>query len=270
MLSYVPASLQLFLRSLVPSKNTIDNMRYTAIGQSLIQMGRPRSIMCPLQIILGTEVHHRTGSQFIIDVLHKLGFSSSAKDVRKHERSLCLHDPFETPSDEHLPLYSGDNADVQIHTSDGHNTLHVMGMIRSSISTGSFTSEPVERRCPLLQELRERKTPICKLTKIKKEDIKDLLRNPEDFKLLSYPNLASKYDALRLSAAIFKPVPQWSGFMKLLTKDNTIIGKYKIDFLPFIDLDPTDESTIFTTLNFAIEDAKKLGQCPIITFDQPL
>ena len=270
MLSYVPASLQLFLRSLVPSKNTIDNMRYAAIGQSLIQMGRPRSIMCPLQIILGTEVHHRTGSQFIIDVLHKLGFSSSAKDVRKLERSLCLHDPFETPSDEHLPLYSGDNADVQIHTSDGHNTLHVMGMIRSSISTGSFTSEPVERRCPLLQELRERKIPICKLTKIKKEDIKDLLRNPEDFKLLSYPNLASKYDALRLSAAIFKPVPQWSGFMRLLTKDNTIIGKYKIDFLPFIDLDPTDESTIFTTLNFAIEDAKKLGQCPIITFDQPL
>ena len=145
-----------------------------------------------------------------------------------------------------------------------------MGMIRSSISTGSFTSEPVERRCPLLQELWERKIPICKLTKIKKEDIKDLLRNPEDFRLLSYPNLVSKYDALRLSAAIFKPVPQWSGFMKLLMKDNTIIGKYKIDFLPFIDLDPTDESTIFTSLNFAIEDAKKLGQCTIITFDQPL
>ena len=62
----------------------------------------------------------------------------------------------------------------------------------------------------------------------KKEDIKDLLRNHEDFKLLSYPNLASKHDALRLSAAIFKPVPQWSGFMGLLTKDNTIIGKYKI------------------------------------------
>ena len=58
--------------------------------------------------------------------------------------------------------------------------------------------------------------------------------------------------------------------MRLLTKDNTIIGKYKIDFLPFIDLDPTDESIIFTTLNFAIEDAKNLGQCPIITFDQPL
>ena len=69
-----------------------------------------------------------------------------------------------------------------------------------------------------------------------------------------------KYDALRLSAAIFKPVPQWAGFMRLL----------KIDFLPFIDLDPSDESTILTTLNFAIEDAKKLGQRPIVTFDQPL
>ena len=97
--------------------------------------------MCPLQIILGTEVHHRTGSQFIIDLLQKLGFSSSVKDVQKLERSLCLHDPFETPSDGHLPLYSGDNADVQIHTNEGHNTLHVMGMIRSSISNRIFTSK---------------------------------------------------------------------------------------------------------------------------------
>ena len=85
-------------------------------------------------------------------------------------------------------------------------------------------------------------------------------RNLEDLKLLSYPNLLIKYDALRLYAAIFKPVPQWAGFMRLLTKNNAIVGKYKIDFLPFIDLDPSDESTILTTLNFEIEYAKKLGQ----------
>ena len=44
----------------------------------------------------------------------------------------------------------------------------------------------------------------------------------------------------------------------------------KLIFLPFIDLNPSDESTILTTLNFVINDALKSVQKPIVTFDQPL
>ena len=44
----------------------------------------------------------------------------------------------------------------------------------------------------------------------------------------------------------------------------------KLIFLPFIDPNPSDESTIFTTLNFVINDALKSVQKPIVMFDQPL
>ena len=47
--------------------------------------------------------------------------------------------------------------------------------------------------------------------------------------------------------------------------------KDRIQFLPIIDLNPTDESCIYSTLLFVIDQAKILNvQTPSITFDQPL
>ena len=128
MLSYIPDLLQIFQRSLVPAGNTINDIHYSGIGQSIIQMVRPRSMLCPLQVVLGAEVHPRTGSAFI---------------TRNLERSMCSHELFETslPTTTNNTLYSADNADVQINTIDGHNTLHVMGMIRSSICNGIFSNK---------------------------------------------------------------------------------------------------------------------------------
>ena len=101
-------------------------------------------------------------------------------------------------------------------------------------------------------------------------EVNDTLMGIKEFNLSPQINFVAKYDTLRISAAIFKPVPQWAGFMRLLTRDNVHNGMYKIDFLPFFDLNPSDESTMFTTLNFVINDALKSAQKPIVTFDQPL
>ena len=52
-------------------------------------------------------------------------------------------------------------------------------------------------------------------------------------------------------------------------------GEYKfspVDALPFINLDQTKPSTIYTTLVFAVDECKKKNKktsC-IVTFDQPL
>ena len=47
--------------------------------------------------------------------------------------------------------------------------------------------------------------------------------------------------------------------------------KESIDFLPIIDLDPNDETCIYSTLQFVIREAARLGiPTPCITFDQPL
>ena len=50
MLSYVPKSLQLFLKQLAPTRSVTKDVKHAAIGQSLIQFARPHSIICPLQL----------------------------------------------------------------------------------------------------------------------------------------------------------------------------------------------------------------------------
>ena len=59
-------------------------------------------------------------------------------------------------------------------------------------------------------------------------------------------------DTLRICAATFRNVPEWSGYTRLLTRNNTSGDRYTVEFLPFIDIDPTHDSTIFTTLMFVI------------------
>ena len=76
----------------------------------------------------------------------------------------------------------------------------------------------------------------------------------KDFDILPQPNFVTKFDALRISASMFKDVPQLAGLMRLLTKKNSHNGMLKVNFLPFIDLNPNDVSAVF----------------PVVTFDQPL
>ena len=64
--------------------------------------------------------------------------------------------------------------------------------------------------------------------------------------------------------------PNWSGFMQNISK-----GEYpdqsKIRYLPIIDLNPTKEKCIYSTLLFIQEQAKKLNiATPCLTFVKPL
>ena len=66
--------------------------------------------------------------------------------------------------------------------------------------------------------------------------------------------------------------PNWSGYMMHVTSQApTLYEAASIKFLPIIDLNSSDETCIFSTLLFVIEQAKKLNiPTPCITFDQPL
>ena len=52
--------------------------------------------------------------------------------------------------------------------------------------------------------------------------------------------------------------------------DGPYPGKSKIAFLPMTDLNPSDESCIYTTLHFISKEDIKNNCTPILTFDQPL
>lgn len=81
-------------------------------------------------------------------------------------------------------------------------------------------------------------------------------------------------DRLWHAAGLFmtseSPRPNWNGFMQDISKGSHP-PKSNITMLPIIDLNPTDESCIYSTLLFVIEQSNKLNiDTPSITFDQPL
>lgn len=47
-------------------------------------------------------------------------------------------------------------------------------------------------------------------------------------------------------------------------------GKTNIDFLPIIDMPPSDQSCIYSTLKFILHEASRYNRTAVITFDQPL
>ena len=66
--------------------------------------------------------------------------------------------------------------------------------------------------------------------------------------------------------------PHWNGFMqKATSKNSNVVNTASISFLPIIDLNPSDENCIFSTLSFVIEQAKQMNsEVLCVTFDQPL
>ena len=85
----------------------------------------------------------------------------------------------------------------------------------------------------------------------------------------------ASYNLLWQSSCFFSspanPQPNWSGFMQEVTSDFSRQREDSINFLPIIDLNPSDENCIFSTLLFIIDQAKKLNvEIPSVTFDQPL
>ena len=69
-----------------------------------------------------------------------------------------------------------------------------------------------------------------------------------------------------------KPRPNWSGFMQhVFCNNRNSASKSEIIYLPIIDLNPSDETCIYSTLIYIQSQAKELNiLTPCITFDQPL
>ena len=67
------------------------------------------------------------------------------------------------------------------------------------------------------------------------------------------------------------PRSNWSGFMQAITEVPVSEQKSSVSFLPIIDLNPSDESCIYSTLLFIEEQAKLLNvNTPCVTSDQLL
>ncbi len=93
------------------------------------------------------------------------------------------------------------------------------------------------------------------------------------FKVTSAVKTTVQLDSLWLSSVALEieSIPGWGGFNHLVTEMNSVFQVSDVVALPFINLDPTNLSTIYTALLSAQSEASKYNRnyC-IVTFDQPL
>ncbi|CAG2210631.1 unnamed protein product [Mytilus edulis] len=240
--------------------------KISAIGHAIIQATRPRSVIAPLQIGLGIQMHHHFSSRFLIDTLFNLGFCSSYSEVQKFEMNAAASRSTENENEnQSFVQYIADNVDHNIRSLDGFGTFHGMGIIAAS-TPGIKTARSVPRTNPSIKEI----------TALAKINIKFYKEQSNSFKKLKYEvfekrdieNKSWKLDLLSKICWPLKFSASWSAIMHKTS------GSYpeqsSMKFLPMIDLNPSDESRIYTTLHFVCKEAKQNKCTPILTFDQPL
>lgn len=266
-LQFIPQSLLTLLQGLFVGTNTA--LKIASIGQSIMQATRPRIILAPLQFGLAVEMHHHFASRFIVDSLYKHGFSCSYSEVQKFEKSAALTKGKELPEPEggRFIQYICDNVDHNVRTLDGFGTFHGMGIISTS-TPGKLQEKPVPRVTVTADE-------IVKVGRINIKTFKSQHtgRCPLTYKELQAMEVHDPtyhVDLLWEAALVTgRSRPAWSGMMQSVHRGN-YPGKSAVQFLPMIDMDPTDMTCIFSTLTYVCDQARAYNVTPVITFDQPL
>lgn len=274
---WVPESLLVFLKHLVPSP-----LKQISIGQSITQCSRPRSMIAPIPFGIGVDVDKSFSTRWLVDHLSKFGFSVSSDEVKLFKQSAITQeelnaDQTEEPQTDKFAQWAADNVDHNICTLTGKGTFHGMGIISMS-SQSTIPDRSIARlKKNEFHGFSNTGVPITPYNGSSKIGLSKLnLKSMRE--LIIQPSLAPEMslDLVWQTAWFFQSIdshrPNWSGFMQHATKHkDKELMKQSIQFLPIIDLDPNDETCIYSTLQFVIKEAARLDiQTPSITFDQPL
>ena len=266
-LNYLPESLKLLLNTILSGKDK--DLKVASLGQAIMQGARPRVLLTPLGFGLGVQMYHHFGSRFLIDTLHGHGFCPGYSVVKGFSRSAAVvqgTDLYSFAPGQFIQ-YSADNADHNTRTLDGKGTFHGMGIIAASTPGGNTTQPPVPRGSVTnTQILNAARIDIKYYTK----PLKGLCNMKfERLRNMQIPDPISSFNILWNSSLLFGVRPNWNGFMQMVQKGEHH-GPASVTFLPMIDMDPSDLSCIYSTLNFVENQARQYGFSPVLTFDQPL
>lgn len=278
----IPKSLKCFLQSVMKSKgkhSQSSDKKVVTVANSIIAAARPRSYISPLQIGLGIYLHRKFASRSLVDMLSNIGISVSYKEVLKYETSLTQNNLLKIDPNAFLQFVF-DNADHNVRTIDGHGTFHAMGGIECVTPADCVHTDflvPRPKNLPKADSIGQygnmkiksyNRRQNCGLGKLIFSDVSQIKLEPDTAKIAHFMNMLwmSGPSCLNIS------IPSWSGFMEISKKNQPQeYQRSAICPLPFANLSPTNPSTIYTCLQYAIEECKKQGQntC-IVTFDQPL
>jgi len=283
-MEWLPQPLQLLLQNIIGNE-----LKQIALGHSIVQACRPRSVISPILFGVGVSLDHAFGSQWLLNTMSRLGYSISYDEVTRFKQSVVMTDENELPPrhPEYFTQWSGDNVDHNVVTLDGRGTFHGMGMLSMSVQTqgtdtsafGRYGEAPV-KRMPRVDVVSLKANSVAVKLLPHMETDADVLRNTifkplDDLKsaVTEMPTLSS-LDLLWHSGYFFtggsQQRPNWAGFMQeVSTGEHPSVAEFRM--LPLIDLNPNDKSCVLSTLTFVMAQANKIGiRTPVITFDQPL
>ena len=234
-----------------------------------MQACRPQSLLAPLQVYLGVQLHQQSGSRFLIDQLNRLGFSTSYSEVLRFERSAAVTHGTEFPgmTSKTFIQFIGDNVDHNICTIDGKGTFHGMGMLAAATPRLPKFPIIIPRAVVNLEVLQQvGQVPFFFYNRSQQEN--SLVYKP--IPTITFDDKIDGIDLLWHASWIHdtKRVG-WSGFMQAI-HHGSYKGASSIVFLPMIDYNPSDLSCVYTTLRFISDKARQHGMVPVVTFDQPL
>ena len=277
-LEWLPPLLKNFMNKITKSK-----IQQASIGQCIVRSARPRSVIPPLVFGIGVTLDYIFGSKWLINELARLGYSVSYDEVVRFKQNVVYSETF----DKILPKYPhsvtqwvADNVDHNVCTLDGNDTFHGMEIIAATTHSGqqplSIESPPVKR---------QKKTKVQTLVANKGIPIKSY-EEPQEKGLssvmfkrlveLEVPYvLSGSFDSALLWHSTWGFCscddlrPSWTGFMQDVST-GTHPPPSDITMLPIIDLNPSNETCIYSTLLYVKDQAKQLNVPTIcITFDQP-
>jgi len=167
--------------------------------------------------------------------------------------------------------YMADNVDHNVCSVDGRGSLHGMGIIAATTCITEDVKLPAKQvtrlssRVNVSSLLEGRRMTVTPYNAVARTGLKSVCFQPliELQKPLVLPAL-SNLTLLWHSSNAFKPDdemhPSWSGFMQhCCNGENACVKSAEIQFLPIIDLSPSDESCVYTTLLFVHKHAGELG-----------
>ena len=272
-MTWIPESLTTFLSHLVSS-----SLKQASIGQVITQNSRPPSMIAFIPFSIGVDINNSFTSKWLVDHLSQFGFSVSSDEAKLFKQS-AITSSRETQAEEcqnNFTQWIADNVDHNSCKLTGKDKFHGTGIISASLKPTRSTSVIRRLKHKEFSEFTESNVPIILyhgssvvgLFKFKLKAIRKL-SSPK------VPTPEMNLDLLWQTSWFFKKSssnPNCSGFMQAATKPtDERFKKESIDFLPIIGLDPNDETSIYSTLQFVIREAARLGiPTPCITFDQPL
>ncbi len=278
---WIPGHLQTFLKIIIPSE-----LKQNSIGHSIVQSSR-RKVITPTLFGLGVEMDHVFGSRWLIDEMSRLGFSITYDEVNRYKQSVIQSESLDSLLSEYFPgtftQWVADNVDHNVATLDGKGTFHGMGIIAVStpkdgtplIAKSHVVSR--QKRIKVNELVKDRGVPIFQYVGPLEKGLASViykpileLQVPHTLPLELCSNLLWHSGWLSSNAA--QPRSNWSGFMQHIFSGNEQPhSKSEVLFLPIIDLNPSDETCVYSTLIYIQSQAERLNiPTPCITFDQPL